>query len=77
MDNHEEKKKDQALKLFEYLKKNADGQHKEFRVVVREDGSSYVHVLGEDSETLDFTTLSSLPENPPPVPPHPGTDAEG
>lgn len=41
--------------LFSYLKRTADGQHKEFRLVVRVDGSSYIHVMNENSETFDFS----------------------
>lgn len=40
--------------LFSYLKRASNGNHKEFRLVVRNDGSSYIHVMNEDSETFDF-----------------------
>jgi hypothetical protein len=39
--------------LHEYLLRESKG-YTEFRVVVREDGSAYIHVLSRDSETFDF-----------------------
>lgn len=42
--------------LIDYFKREAKG-HTEFRMVVYEDGSGYVHVLGRDSETLNFNSL--------------------
>jgi hypothetical protein len=40
--------------LLEYLKKESNGQHTEFRLVVWENGHSYIHVTGRDSTTLTF-----------------------
>lgn len=42
--------------LIEYFKRETKG-HTEFRMVVYEDGSGYVHVLGRDSETFNFNSL--------------------
>ncbi len=50
-----EKKETDIEGLLAYLKRASNGNHKEFRLVVRIDGSSYIHVMNENSETYDFT----------------------
>jgi hypothetical protein len=45
---------EETQKLIDFLKKESNGQHTEIRLVVREDGSCYAHVLGRDSTTVDF-----------------------
>ena len=42
--------------LIAYFKRELKGQT-EFRVVVYEDGSGYAHVLGRDSETINFDSI--------------------
>lgn len=44
--------------LIAYFKREFKGQT-EFRVVVYEDGSGYAHVLGRDSETINFDSIVS------------------
>ena len=59
---------DHKNKLIDFLKKESNNEHTEFRVVVHPDGKCYAHVLGRDSETIDFALDSSTPENPGPPP---------
>src|SRR5688572_28224141 len=41
-------------RLFnDFLKTESNGQHTEFRLVVREDGTFYCHVMNRDSTTFD------------------------
>lgn len=42
--------------LIAYFKREFKG-HTEFRVVLYEDGSGYAHVLGRDSETINFDSI--------------------
>jgi len=52
----------EVKKLIDWLVSEAKINHAnpkelgfpEFRIVVREDGTSYGHVMGRDSETIDF-----------------------
>jgi len=44
----------QIKKLVDYLAKQSDGKHTEFRVVIRNDGTGYAHVQDKDCESLDF-----------------------
>jgi hypothetical protein len=41
-------------RLLDYLLKESNGKHTEFRLVVREFGTAYIHVMGRNSETFDF-----------------------
>lgn len=50
-------------KLIDYLAKQSDGKHTEFRVVVRDDGTGYAHVLDRDCESLDFELPSFFKRN--------------
>ena len=45
----------EVKKLIDFLNKESNGIYTEFRVVVRDDGSSYAHVLNRDSTTVDFS----------------------
>ena len=40
--------------LVDYLAKEADGNHTEFRVVIYENGTGYAHVMNRDSTSLNF-----------------------
>lgn len=40
--------------LIEFLKTESGGHYTEFRIVVRADGSAYIHPLGKDGKTLDL-----------------------
>lgn len=43
-------------KLMQYLYWNFRyGKLTEFRIAIKEDGSAYIHPLGKDGDTLDFT----------------------
>jgi len=55
-------------KLIDFLKRESNGKHTEFRIVIREDGTCYAHVPDRASETIDFALDSSTPENPGPPP---------
>jgi len=41
--------------LMDFLTKESKNRYTEFRLVVREDNTAYIHVLGRDSGTVDFT----------------------
>jgi hypothetical protein len=41
-------------KLIDYLAKQSNGKHTEFRVVIYADGKGYAHVMDRDCESLDF-----------------------
>jgi len=57
-------------RLIDFLKtKWEKDRHTEIRISIDPHGICYAHVLGQDSETIDFALESSTPENPPP-PPH-------
>lgn len=40
--------------LVDYLAKEANGNHTEFRVVIYENGTGYAHVMNRDSTSLNF-----------------------
>lgn len=40
--------------LVDYLAKEANGKHTEFRVVIKEDGTGYAHAMGRNCESLNF-----------------------
>ena len=40
--------------LIQYLQKESNGEFTEFRLVIREDSSCYIHVMNRNSETFDF-----------------------
>jgi hypothetical protein len=40
--------------IIAYLRRVSKGHHTEFRIVVRTDGTAYIHPFGQDGETLDF-----------------------
>lgn len=41
--------------LIDYLSGESNGEYTEFRLVVQENGTAYIHVLGRDSATLNFS----------------------
>jgi len=57
------------MKLLDYLRKESNNEHTEFRIVAHPDGKCYIHVLGRDSETLEFYSVPENPPQPPPVKP--------
>jgi hypothetical protein len=44
----------EGLELRKFLARQSNG-YTEFRIVVKEDKTAYAHVLGRDSETIDFS----------------------
>jgi hypothetical protein len=40
--------------LIDFLTKESKNKYTEFRLVVREDNTAYIHVIGRDSNTVDF-----------------------
>lgn len=50
-------------KLVDYLAKQSDGKHTEFRVVIRNNGTGYAHVQDKDCESLDFELPSFFKRN--------------
>lgn len=54
--NFEDKLKDSksTKKIIDYLRRESSNKFTEFRLVVQEDGSAYMHVMNRDSETIDF-----------------------
>jgi hypothetical protein len=51
-------------KLIEFLKRESNNEYTEFRIFMYHDGKCYAHVLGRNSETIDFA-LDSTPDVPP------------
>ncbi len=47
-------KSKQTKKLIDYLMKESNGKHTEFRIVIYESGKGYAHVMNTDCESLDF-----------------------
>lgn len=41
-------------KLVDYLAKQSDGNHTEFRVVIYTNGTGYAHIIDKDCESLNF-----------------------
>ena len=52
----------QAKKLMDFLSRESNNKHTEFRIVVRPDGTSYGHVMNRNSETVDFKILPYGPK---------------
>lgn len=48
--------------LIDYLIRESQIKYTEFRIVVREDGSCYIHVSGRGSETFDFSLIKPIKE---------------
>ena len=46
--------RDEPQRLFDFLQEESNKQYTEFRLVIQEHGAAYIHVLGRDSETLNF-----------------------
>lgn len=44
----------QIKKLVDYLAKEADGEHTEFRVVINNNGTGYAHVMNKNCDSLNF-----------------------
>ena len=42
---------------MDFLSKESNNKHTEFRIVVRPDGTSYGHVMNRNSDTVDFKVL--------------------
>lgn len=49
--------RDRERVLNDFLLKESNGEHTEFRLVVNPDGTFYSHVLGSDSKTIDGNLL--------------------
>lgn len=41
-------------KLVDYLANSANGEQTEFRIVINNDGTGYVHVMNKDCNSLNF-----------------------
>jgi hypothetical protein len=56
-------------RLIDFLNKEwKKDRHTEIRISIDPHGIGYAHVVGRDSETIDFALESSTPENPGPPP---------
>jgi hypothetical protein len=54
LDANKQKKEMMDCSLTNYLLKESNGNHTEFRVVIYPNGKGYAHVIDRDCESLDF-----------------------
>jgi hypothetical protein len=48
------RKSKEAKKIIDFLKKEADGKHTEFRIVVYTNNTCLAHVMDRNSDTITF-----------------------